>query len=96
MSAVSVKVSEPVVCRESSFLSYRRSLRSIDETLEKMGLDYLVMMIIHSPQPWVEVNQSENRYVEGNRVAWKALEDEYEAGKLKVIGGAVASTIFNR
>jgi predicted Zn-dependent peptidase len=24
------------------------------------------------------------------------LEDEYEAGKLKVIGGAVASTIFNR
>ena len=54
------------------------------------------MIIIHSPQPWVEVNQSENRYVEGNRVAWKALEDEYEAGKLKVIGGAVASTIFNR
>lgn len=70
--------------------------KSIDETLEKMGLDYLVMMIIHSPQPWVEVNQSENRYVKGNRVAWKALEDEYEAGKLKVIGGAVASTIFNR
>ena len=25
--------------------------KSIDETLEKMGLDYLVMMIIHSPQP---------------------------------------------
>ena len=70
--------------------------KSIDETWEKMGLDYLVMMIIHSPQPWVEVNQSENRYVEENRVAWKALEDEYEAGKLKVIGGAVASTIFNR
>lgn len=31
--------------------------KSIDETLEKMGLDYLDMMIIHSPQPWVEVNQ---------------------------------------
>lgn len=76
--------------------TYESAAKSIDETLEKMGLDYLVMMIIHSPQPWVEVNQSENRYVEGNRVAWKALEDEYEAGKLKVIGGAVASTIFNR
>ena len=25
--------------------------KSIDETLEKMGLDYLVMMIIHSRQP---------------------------------------------
>ena len=51
-----------------------------------MGLDYLDMMIIHSPQPWVEVNRSEDRYVEGNRAAWRALEDAYKAGKLKVIG----------
>ena len=45
-----------------------------DETLSKMGLDYLDVMIIHSPQPWVEVNRSEDRYVEGNRAAWRALE----------------------
>ena len=32
-------------------------------------------MIIHSPQPWAKVNQCEDRYVEGNRAAWKALED---------------------
>lgn len=51
-----------------------------------MGLDYLDMMIIHSPQPWVEVNQSENRYKEGNRQAWKTLEDAYNEGKLKAIG----------
>lgn len=51
-----------------------------------MGLDYLDMMIIHSPQPWVEVNQSENRYKEGNCQAWKALEDAYNEGKLKAIG----------
>lgn len=51
-----------------------------------MGLDYLDMMIIHSPQPWVEVNQSENRYVEGNRAAWRALEEAYHEGKLKAIG----------
>ena len=24
---------------------------------------------------WVKVNQCEDRYVEGNRAAWKALED---------------------
>ena len=53
-----------------------------------MGLDYLDMMIIHSPQPWVEVNQSENRYKEGNRQAWKALEDAYNEGKLKGMGVA--------
>lgn len=66
--------------------TYEAAAKSIDETLAKMGLDYLDMMIIHSPQPWVEVNQSENRYVEGNREAWRALEDAYEAGKLKAIG----------
>lgn len=66
--------------------SYELAAKSIDETLEKMGLDYLDMMIIHSPQPWVEVNQSENRYVEGNRAAWRALEDAYKAGKLRAIG----------
>lgn len=44
------------------------------------------MMIIHSPKPWVEVNQSDDRYVEGNRAAWRALEDAYNAGKLKAIG----------
>ena len=51
-----------------------------------MGLDYLDMMIIHSPQPWMEVNQSDDRYVEGNREAWRALEDAYKAGKLRAIG----------
>ena len=34
--------------------TYEAASRSIDETLEKMGLDYLDMMIIHSPQPWDE------------------------------------------
>ena len=66
--------------------TYEEAAAGIDETLKKMGLDYLDMMIIHSPQPWAEVNQSENRYKEGNRQAWKALEDAYNAGKLKAIG----------
>ena len=66
--------------------TYESVAQSIDETLEKMGLTYLDQMIIHSPQPWVEVNQSENRYVEGNRAAWRALEDAYKAGKVKAIG----------
>ncbi len=66
--------------------TYEAAAKSIDDTLEKMGLSYLDMMIIHSPQPWTEVNQSDDRYVEGNRAAWKALEDAYKAGKLKAIG----------
>ena len=65
---------------------YKSAADGIDETLRKMGLDYLDMMIIHSPQPWKEVNQSDNRYIEGNRAAWRALEDAYKAGKLRAIG----------
>lgn len=66
--------------------SYESAAESIDETLAKMGLDYLDMMIIHSPQPWAEVNQSENRYYAENRQVWRALEDAYQAGKLRGIG----------
>ncbi len=66
--------------------TYEQAKAGIDETLSKMGLDYLDMMIIHSPQPWVEVNQSDNRYEDGNREAWRALEDAYKEGKLKAIG----------
>lgn len=66
--------------------TYEEAKAGIDETLKKMGLDYLDLMIIHSPQPWVEVNQSDDRYVEGNREAWRALEEAYDEGKLKAIG----------
>ena len=70
----------------AEYKTYDEAAKSIDDTLSKMGLDYLDMMIIHSPQPWVKVNQSDDRYVEGNRAAWRALEDAYKAGKLKAIG----------
>lgn len=66
--------------------TYEAAKASIDETLQKIGLDYLDQMIIHSPQPWVEVNQSENRYEEGNLEAWRALEEAQAAGKVRVIG----------
>lgn len=66
--------------------TYEEASASIDKTLVDMGLDYIDMMIIHSPQPWAEVNQSDNRYTEGNRSAWKALEDACKAGKIRAIG----------
>lgn len=65
--------------------SYETAARSIDETLERTGLDYLDMMIIHAPQPWAEF-RGEKRYFEENREAWRALEDAYKAGKLRAIG----------
>ena len=65
---------------------YKSAADGIDGSLKAMGLDYIDMMIIHSPQPWVEVNQSDNRYLEGNLEAWRALTDAYKAGKIRAIG----------
>ena len=65
---------------------YESAKASIDETLRKLGLDYLDQMIIHSPQPWKEVNQSADRHEEGNLQAWRALEEAKAAGKVRVIG----------
>lgn len=66
--------------------NYDEAKKSIDETLNKMGLDYLDMMIIHNPQPWNEVNQGNDRHFEGNLETWRAMEDAVKAGKLKTIG----------
>jgi diketogulonate reductase-like aldo/keto reductase len=65
--------------------SYKEAVPSIDESLQKLGLDYIDMMIIHSPKPWAKFQESEP-YFEGNREAWSALEEAYKAGKLRTIG----------
>ncbi|MBD3642059.1 MAG: aldo/keto reductase [Marinobacter sp.] len=65
--------------------SYEDAAAAIDASLERMGLDYIDLMIIHSPQPWGNFG-GDDRFVEGNQGAWRALEDAYNAGKLRAIG----------
>ncbi|WP_151736907.1 aldo/keto reductase ['Paenibacillus yunnanensis' Narsing Rao et al. 2020] len=65
--------------------NYTAVTHSIDESLAKLGLDYIDLLIIHSPQPWSEFRE-ENRYFQENKEAWKAMEDAYKAGKVKAIG----------
>jgi diketogulonate reductase-like aldo/keto reductase len=65
--------------------SYATAAKSITTSLEKMGLDYIDLMIIHSPQPWAEW-RGEKRYYDENKEVWRALEDAYKAGKVKAIG----------
>lgn len=54
--------------------TYEAAAASIEETLEKMGLDYLDQMIIHAPQPWNEFRDTK-RYFAENKAVWRALED---------------------
>ncbi|SIQ92530.1 aldo/keto reductase [Halanaerobium kushneri] len=93
-SGVGKGIRESGVKREDIFVtskiaaelkSYDEAAASIDETLEKMELDYIDMMIIHSPKPWKEFH-GDDHYLEGNQEVWRALEDAYEAGKVKAIG----------
>lgn len=65
--------------------SYKKAVASIDKSLTRMGLDYIDMMIIHSPQPWSKFGGQE-RFFDGNREAWRALEEAHGAGKLRAIG----------
>lgn len=65
--------------------SYKEAVASIDASLQKLDLDYIDLMIIHSPKPWANFLESEP-YLEGNLAAWKALEEAYQAGKIKAIG----------
>ncbi|GLC89617.1 aldo/keto reductase [Lysinibacillus piscis] len=55
-------------------LSYEETIAAYEESLEKLGLDYIDLYLIHWP--------GKNKYAE----SWKALEDLYEQGKIKAIG----------
>lgn len=63
---------------------YDQALAAIDDSLEKLGLDHVDLMLIHSPQPWADFRGG--NYSEGNLEAWRALEDAHQAGKIRSIG----------
>jgi diketogulonate reductase-like aldo/keto reductase len=65
--------------------TFKKSVAAIDKSLQELGLDYIDMMIIHSPQPWRKF-RGKDHYEDGNREAWRALEEAYKAGKLRAIG----------
>lgn len=65
--------------------SYDEAVASIEGSLKTMGLDYIDLMIIHSPKPWAKYDGAD-RFFEGNKEAWRALEEAYKAGKLRAIG----------
>lgn len=70
---------------QAEFKTYQEAKKSIDESLKRLGVDYVDLILIHCPQPWKEF-RSEKRYFKENVEVWKALEEAYEAGKVKAIG----------
>jgi diketogulonate reductase-like aldo/keto reductase len=91
---VGIGIKESGIAREEIFVttkvvaeakSYDAVAASIDESLKKLGLDYLDLILIHSPQPWAEFRGG-NRYFAENKEAWSAMEDAYTVGKVRAIG----------
>jgi len=68
---------------QSHIKDYEGAKKAFDETLEKLGFDYVDLFIIHAPWPWSEMGKECN---EGNVLAYKALEEGYKAGKARAIG----------
>ena len=71
--------------------TYRGAKRSIDNSLKRLGVDYIDLMLIHCPQPWA-LFRSPIRFFKENINVWRALEEAYKEGKLKAIG---ISNFFN-
>ncbi|MBS0578890.1 MAG: aldo/keto reductase [Proteobacteria bacterium] len=65
--------------------NHKEAKALIDRSLQTLALDYIDLMIIHSPQPWSQFRQGEH-FFEGNSEAWRALEEAYRDGKLRAIG----------
>lgn len=70
----------------AEYKTYDEAKKSIDESLNKLGLDYIDLMIIHAPTPWNEFRETDKNYFKENLEVWRALEDAYDEGKVKAIG----------
>lgn len=68
----------------AEYKTYESVTKSIDESLKKLEMETIDMMIIHAPQPWDEFREA--NYDKGNIEAWRALEHAYKLGKIRAIG----------
>ena len=62
--------------------SYDLCKSSFDESLKRLGLDYVDMILIHWPNPAA----FRDHWEEANAETWRAMEELYESGKVRSIG----------
>ena len=71
----------------SSLKTYDEIGPCVDESLRRLGLDYIDLLLIHGPKPWPpQPGDDQKTYFEENAEVWRAMEEAYDAGKLKAIG----------
>ena len=62
--------------------SYELALKTFDESMKKLGLDYLDLFLIHWPNPIA----FRDHWQKANADSWRAMEKLYEEGRIRAIG----------
>ncbi len=88
---VRIAIEETGVDRKKLFITtkltnpnhtYELTMSSFEESLKKLGTDYVDLFLIHWPNP----KPFRDRWQEANAQTWRAMEELYEAGKIRAIG----------
>lgn len=89
--SVGQAIKESGIPREEIFLttklwnenhSYDLVLSSFEESLKKLQTDYIDLFLIHWPNPM----KFRDNWQSANAETWRAMEELYQAGKIKAIG----------
>lgn len=89
--SVGAAIRESGIPREEIFVTsklrnvchgYDKTVEAFEETMAKLGLEYLDLFLIHWPNP---IHFREN-WQEANAGTWKAFEEFYRAGRIRSIG----------
>ena len=64
------------------FRGYQKTIEAVDDSLKRLGLDYIDLYLVH----WPCVELSNPQWQEINAETWRGFEAMYKAGKLRAIG----------
>lgn len=64
--------------------TYEQARQAFEESLAKLGLDYLDLYLIHWPNP--KLLRENDAWKIRNAEVWRAMEDLYQEGKIRAIG----------
>lgn len=67
--------------------SYEGAKQAINESLARLGLEYLDLMLIHAPKPWATMQiPFTKRYEKENVEVYRAMLEAQAEGKIKSVG----------